>query len=113
SRIGNQFLNEKEPWNLIKKDKAETASIIYAAAQIVKALAIASAPFIPFTAEEIWQTLNLPGSVHQQRWEEALKPLPAEHKIAKAKPLFRKIEATEQELDECLANIRKTLGKTA
>jgi methionyl-tRNA synthetase len=113
SRIGNQYLNEKEPWNLIKKDKAKAASVIYVATQTVKALAIVSAPIIPFTAEEIWKTLNLPGNVHEQKWNEALKPLPANHKIGKAKPLFQKIDANERELDEKLERIRKSLAKTA
>jgi len=110
-RLGNQYLNEKEPWNLIKRDKAKAAATMYVAAQLVKALAIVSAPIIPFTSEELWKTLNLPGSVHQQRWEEALKPLPAGHKIAEAKPLFRKIEADEKKLDEMLEKVRKALAK--
>jgi len=113
SRMGNQYLNEKEPWNLIKKDMAKSASIIYVAAQIVKALAIVSAPFIPFAAEELWKTLNLSGSVHEQKWDEALKPLPANYKIAKARPLFQKIDASEQELDKMLEKIRESLAKTA
>ena len=113
SRMGNQYLNEKEPWNLIKKDREKAASIIYVAAQIVKALAIVSAPFIPFAAEELWKTLNLPGSVHEQKWDEALKPLPANHKIAKAKPLFQKIEANGQELDEMLEKVRESLAKAS
>jgi methionyl-tRNA synthetase len=106
SRMGNQYLNENEPWNLIKKDRNQSATILCAATQIVKALAIVSAPFIPFAAEEIWKTLNLKGSVHEQKWEEALKPLPAHHKIAKAKPLFRKTEEDEKKLDEKLEKIR-------
>ncbi len=110
-RLGNQYLNEKEPWNLVKVDKARAATVMYVAAQLVKALAIVSAPIIPFTAEELWKTLNLPGSVHQQRWEEALKPLPAGHKIGDAKPLFRKIEADEKELDEMLEKVREALTK--
>ena len=111
SRLGNQYLNEKEPWKLIKKDRDKALNVIYVAAQIVKALAIISAPFIPFAAEELWKTLNLPGSVHEQRWDEALKPLPAKHKIAEAKPLFRKIEVSEKELDELLAKVREKLKK--
>jgi methionyl-tRNA synthetase len=55
----------------------------------------------------------LQGNVHEQRWTEALKPLPAKHKIAKAKPLFRKIEENEQKLDERLDKARKNLSKTA
>ena len=113
SRMGNQYLNEKEPWNLIKKDRDKAASIIYVAAQIVKALAIVSAPFIPFAAEELWKTLNLPGSVHEQKWDEALKPLPANHKIAKPKPLFQKIEANGQELDEMLEKVRESPAKAS
>jgi methionyl-tRNA synthetase len=105
-RMGNQYLNEKEPWNLIKKDKSKTGNIIYVAAQIVKAISIVSAPFIPFAADELWKTLNLQGSVHEQRWDEALKPLQPQHKIAKAKPLFQKIEADGQELDERLEKVR-------
>jgi len=112
SRIGNQYLNENEPWNLIKKDRNQAATILCAATQIVKALAIASAPFIPFAAEEIWKTLNLKGSVHEQKWEETLKPLPAHHKIAKAKPLFRKIEEDERKLDEKLEKIRASQTTT-
>jgi methionyl-tRNA synthetase len=112
SRMGNQYLNEKEPWKLIKKDREKALNVIYVAAQIVKASAIISAPFIPFAAEELWKTLNLPGSVHEQRWDEALKPLPPKHKIAEAKPLFRKIEVSEEKLDELLAKVREKLKKT-
>ena len=106
-RMGNQYLNEKEPWNIIKKDKSKAGNIIYVAAQIVKAISIVSAPFIPFAAHELWKTLNLQGSVYEQRWGEALEPLQPLHKIGKTKPLFQKIEADGQELDETLEKIRK------
>ncbi|MEM3731635.1 MAG: methionine--tRNA ligase [Candidatus Bathyarchaeia archaeon] len=112
SRVGNQFLNEKEPWKLVKKERDKAASILYVAVQIVKALAIISAPFIPFSAEQIWKTLNLPGSVHEQGWDEALKPLPPKHKIAEAKPLFKKIDVSEEELDELLTKVREKLKET-
>jgi len=113
SRIGNQYLNEKEPWNVIKKDMGKAANTIYVAAQVVKALAIVSAPFIPFAAEELWRILNLPGSVHEQKWDEALKPLPASHKVGRAKPLFQKIEADSEKLAETLEKVRERSSKTA
>jgi methionyl-tRNA synthetase len=111
SRMGNQYLNEKEPWNVIKKDRNKAANTIYVVSQVVKALAVVSAPFIPFAAEELWGILNLTGSVHEQEWNEALKPLPAGHKIGKAKPLFRKIEASSEELGEMLEKVRETLSR--
>jgi len=113
SRIGNQYLNEKEPWNLIKKDKAKAATIFYVSTQIVKALAITSAPFVPFAAEEIWKTLNLEGSVHEHNWSEALEPLLSGHKIGKPKPLFRKIRETPQQLEEKLETVREKLTRNA
>ncbi len=110
ARIGNQYLNEKEPWNLVKKDRGKAATVLHVAAQFVKALALTSAPFIPFAAQEIWKTLNLPGSVHEQKWTEALKPLPANHKIAEPNPLFRKIDASPEELEINLEKARKKLA---
>jgi methionyl-tRNA synthetase len=113
ARVGNQYLNEKEPWNLIKEDREKTAKILYVAVQFVKALAIVSAPFVPYASEEIWKTLNLAGSVHEQNWNDALKSLPSSHRIAKAKPLFHKIEDSVQELDEKLAKIGRQLKKSS
>jgi methionyl-tRNA synthetase len=110
SRIGNQYLNDKEPWNLIKTNKEKAATIFYVAAQAVKAITVVSAPFIPDTAEQLWQTLNLPGSVHKSHWNEALNPIEAGHKIAKPKPLFHKIETDEAIIDEELRQVRKKMA---
>ncbi|MEM0216845.1 MAG: methionine--tRNA ligase [Candidatus Bathyarchaeia archaeon] len=110
-RLGNQYLNQKEPWKLIKEDRVKAATILYVSAHLVKALAIVSAPIIPFTAEELWKILNLPGSVHNQRWSEAIKPIPPGHKIAKAKPLFKKVEADGKMLDAMLQEVREKLAK--
>jgi len=113
SRLGNQYLNEKEPWNLLKTDRAKAASIFYVAVQIVKALAVASSSFIPGTAEKLWQTLNLTGKASASRWKDALTPLEAGHKINKPTPLFKKIDADEKKLDEMLVQVRARMAKTA
>ncbi len=110
SRMGNQYLNEKEPWNLLKTDKTKAATVLYVATQVVKALAVASAPIMPGTAEQLWQTLGLQNSICECKWSEALKPLAAGHKIAKAKPLFRKIDATAEQLDELLLKVREKMA---
>jgi methionyl-tRNA synthetase len=112
SRAGNQYLNEKEPWNVIKTDKDRAAGIFYVCTQIVKALAVASSPFIPSSAEQLWQTLNLEGKVSEAKWQEALTPLDAGHRINKTTPLFKKIEADEKKLDEILAQVRKKMATT-
>jgi methionyl-tRNA synthetase len=112
-RIGNQYLNDKEPWKLVKTDREKAATVLYVTAQVVKAATVVSAPFMPTTTEHLWQTLNLKGSIHESRWEEALKPLDAGHKIAKAKPFFQKIDANEKELDEMLVAVREKMANPA
>ena len=106
SRIGNQYLNTKEPWNLMKTDKEKASTIFYVALQVVKAATVVSAPFIPDSAKQLWQTLNLPGNVQKTTWDEALNPIEAGHKIAKPKPLFHKIETDETKLEEQLQQMR-------
>lgn len=91
--IGNKYLNDKQPWITIKTSKEKAATALYAADQIVKALATLLEPFLPYTADRIWSLLNLEGEVHKQQWSEALEKLQAGHKISKPKPLFTKIEA--------------------
>jgi methionyl-tRNA synthetase len=107
SRLGNQYLNENEPWKKMKTEKERACSIFFVSTQIIKALAVASAPIIPESSQKMWETLNLPGSVDRNKWEEALVPLPAGHRINKPKPLFTKIELNEAILEEKLMKIRE------
>jgi len=113
ARLGNQYLNENEPWNLIKENKEKAGTVMYVAMQIVKALAVVSAPIIPFAAEETWKTLGLSGTVDKQEWKEASAPIPSGHMILKAKPLFHKIEEDERKLNEKLEKIRQKLASNA
>jgi len=108
SRIGNKYLNEKKPWEAIKLNPDAAANILYVSAQIVKALSIILEPFMPSTAQKIRDLLNLP---EKYFWDEAYKPLLANHKIKEAEPLFSKIEVSEEELQSMLENIRSRSEK--
>ena len=110
SRAGNQYLNEKEPWTLLKTEKEKAATIFYVAAQIVKALAVAASPFVPNTSEQLWQTLNLSGKASESKWLEATTPLKTGHKINQPYPLFKKIYADGAKLDEMLAQVRQRMA---
>jgi methionyl-tRNA synthetase len=107
ARIGNQYLNENEPWKLLKTDPGRASAIFYVSVQIVKALAVASSPFIPSTSDQLWQTLGLSGKVSDAKWEESTIPLVPGHKINKPQPLFKKIESTSEMLEETLLKIRE------
>ena len=110
--LGNKYFNEKEPWKTIKFDRQQSANTLYVTAQIVKQLAIVMEPFIPYTAEKLWALLNLDGSVHEQTWNETEKELPPNHQIKKAKPLFKKIEDNEEQLQAKLEEARAKLRKS-
>lgn len=110
SRVGNQYLNTKEPWNLMKTDKEKAGTIFYVAAQVVKAITVVSEPFIPQTSQQLWKTLNLQGAIQQSNWSNALAPIDVGHKINKPEPLFHKIDTDENKLDERLAQIRAKVG---
>jgi len=89
AHLGNQYLNEKEPW------KSKDPSVIYVAANIVKAIAVLSSPFIPETAQKIWDQLGQKGEVEKVKWSLASKFLAAGTKIKAPKPIIQKVEIEE------------------
>jgi len=91
AKFGNIYFNEKEPWNLIKIDRAQCETTIHLCLEIVQALCMVLAPFLPFSSDKIWKTLGHDGSIHDASWNDAMKPLLVGTLIEKPKPLFRKL----------------------
>ena len=92
ARLGNRYLNERQPWALLKENPEEAKASLYAAAAVAKKLAHLLAPFMPRTAETLWSMLGLEGSVHQAVWDEHLdKPVPPGTRLGEVKPLFTKL----------------------
>lgn len=92
AKFGNKYFNDSEPWRSIKDDPKRCATTLYVCAQLVRSLAIMLDPYLPSTGEKLWKSLNLPGSVHEQRWDSAAEPgLKPGHKIGKPEPLFEKL----------------------
>ena len=106
AREGNRYLNEREPWKLVKEKPDEARTVLYAAAQFVKALSVLLAPFVPSSADRLWSMLGLDGSAHEAFWDDALRPLEPGHAIRKPEPLFRKIEKGPEELRAALERLR-------
>ena len=89
ARAGNQYLSEREPWHLIKTDRAKTATTLYFATQLVRSIGILISPFLPETAQHIRTQLNLTGE--EGWWDAGTLALKAGHAIGKATPLFHKV----------------------
>lgn len=85
----NQYFQRKEPW----KNGSGTKSCVYIAVNAVRSLSIGLFPFLPESAEKIWNQLNMQGKVSDQKWESisefGVKP---NHRIGDVFPLFKKVE---------------------
>jgi methionyl-tRNA synthetase len=90
--MGNKYFDEKAPWDQVKKDKGACGTTINASLRAVKALAVATAPFLPFSSDRLWRMLGYDGSVHDQKWEEALVEPPEGERFKDIRPLFQKLE---------------------
>jgi methionyl-tRNA synthetase len=68
----NGYLVEKEPWKLAKDParRAEVASILYAAAETLRILAIAISPVMPDAAARLWAQLGIDEPLEAQRLPE-------------------------------------------
>lgn len=100
ARLGNKYLTDTEPWKVAKSDMERTASILNVSLKICADLAIAFAPFIPFSSSKLLNILGL--SADTLKWENIGRGdlLPAGHRIEKAQLLFNKVEDAAIEFQE-------------
>ena len=112
ARLGNKYLTDTEPWKVAKTDMDRTASILNVSLKLCADLAIAFAPFIPFSSDKLLKILNLPEDV--LKWDNIGREdlLPEGHQLGKAELLFEKIEdeAINAQMER-LENIRKANAK--
>ena len=89
SSLLNQYFQKKEPW----KNPKKSASSLFVSINAVRSLSILLEPFIPFSAEKIWQQISLEGNVHEQKWNAiGAITLKAGHILGNIQPLFKKID---------------------
>ena len=86
----NRYLDDAAPWLSIKTDRASAATSLWTALQVVGAFRVLSAPFLPFSAQQLHGFLGGDGDVHALPWAPA--PLTEGHQLTVANPLFRKLE---------------------
>jgi len=105
---GNKYLDKCEPWVTIKKDRQRTNCILYLCANLCKTLAILIQPYLPSTAQKIWEQLNLEGKVTRSGlWNSASRiDLPNNHFIKRPYILFNKL--TDKYLEEFKKKVSET-----
>jgi methionyl-tRNA synthetase len=97
--VGNQYIDERAPWSLIKGNPEEAALVIRTCINLVRLYAIASAPFLPFTSQKLFDSLHLSEADRMTKLSDSVKldTLGAGHPFEVPPPLFRKLEDKEIE----------------
>ncbi|MFA5325759.1 MAG: methionine--tRNA ligase [Bacteroidales bacterium] len=120
ARLGNKYLTDTEPWKVAKEDMDRVASILNVSLQICANLAIAFAPFLPFSAKKLNHILNVEvlkseNNVKTSKlndgkltWEQLGSDsiLSAGHKLNQAELLFSKVE--DDAIDSQIAKLNET-----
>ena len=99
----NKYVDETMPWALAKDEskKAELNRVLYDLAESLRIIAILIFPFMPDTAEKIWQQLNINGKIADSSIDEtAWGKLPEGSKVNKPVQLFPRIEIKKEEIAE-------------
>ena len=92
SSFFNQYFQHQEPW----KRGPGTNTCVFLSVNAVRSLAIAAMPFIPESAQKIWDQLGMDGSVEDSTWagmsDLAVRPA---HKLGTVSPIFARVEASD------------------
>ena len=85
----NQYFQRKAPW----ENLADEPTTVYYSCNLVAGLATLLAPFLPFSAAQIWAQLGSGKKVEDETWESAseLRVEPG-RRIGELKPLFKRVE---------------------
>ena len=93
----NGYLVEREPWKVAKDDgrRDELASVLYAAAETLRILAVLLSPVMPAAAERLWTQLGIAEALDAQRLPEAASwgGLPPGTRTQKGEALFPRLES--------------------
>jgi methionyl-tRNA synthetase len=83
----NQYLYREEPWKTVKVDRGAAARSLAVAVQAMSGIAVALAPFLPFSTARLAEVLGIDPGVWRRQ------PVPAGRRLAWSGPLFSKLDA--------------------
>lgn len=97
----NKYIDETAPWVLAKapEKKQELANTMYCLAESLRFISVLISPYMPTTAERIWNQLALTGDFKDVRLSEVEEwgGIPENHRVGKPEQLFPRIEIEKDE----------------
>jgi methionyl-tRNA synthetase len=116
-KSANKFIQDSAPWNLAKDEskKGELQKVIFTLVEVLRVTAIRLSPFMPFTAQAVWQQLGFADKVetHSFSETESLGSYQKGQKVLVGTPLFPRIEIKKETnvSDDALINKVQTTLK--
>ena len=101
AKYGNQIIQEAAPWKHMKggeitEEKEKSMATLAFGWRICRWLSIVSNPFLPFSAQRLWDDLGLDGDVDSQTWQSANDwRVDLTWNNVKPTPLFQRLDLEE------------------
>jgi len=98
---GNQLLQSAKPWEHLKTEvgeegRAETLASLAIGWRICRYLAIVTQPFLPFSAQKLWNMLGIESDLADMKWDQAIDwSIPVVHPSSSFEPLFKRLDVDE------------------
>ncbi len=97
AQLGNQVLQASTPWKYLKSEnsdeRSESLSSLLFGWRLCKFLAITTQPFLPFSAQRLWDMLGESGDVSEELWSTAIDWNSEIHWNSKSPlPLFERLD---------------------
>ncbi len=96
ARFGNVWFNDRAPWVQIKEDRVAAEHTIGSVLDLMNALKVLLAPFLPHTSERLHGLLGYTEPLERTGWH--FGPVPAGRTLPAPTPLFRKLELPTAEV---------------
>jgi len=88
----NKFMDESEPWNLIKDDRESTARVLTELIESFRVIGIILQPFLPIASKLLLDTLNIDNKLRTFEYLNSKNFLNKGHKLNEPKALFPRFE---------------------
>lgn len=93
-RRANKYIDETEPWILVKENKERLATVLYRLMDALRAIADLLLPFMPETAEEIFKQIGLEKGRMLDAKEVDLYPTSSQ--VHRGDPLFPRLDLDKE-----------------
>lgn len=101
AREANRYLDAQAPWRQVKSDAAAAGRSLHTALHVLAALRVLLYPYLPFSAQQLHESLGQDGDVQDVGWN-SVAPAPGAP-VPQPRPLFTKLD--DSVADEMVAQL--------